>query len=518
MLAISDHQLNQALTTKVIRSFWLIGVLNNAPWVLMLACAPSISSGGVALVFLSNQIPGLIVKISAPYWFHDVSYKTRMLVASISMGLACILVGFGGLIRNEISGVTNDSGKDGLSGIALELIGVSFISFQCSLGEASALALAGKFDSLILPSLNPSSQYSVLSDLNSTNGCCEEEYKENYRDGGDDESYGDVIEDSHQEKVKQMNYCITAFSSGTGLAGIFGYGYKYLLSELLGWGLSSVVFSVVLFAVCYYAIFYHGLHELEEQELDTSSQANAEGYVLGHQNTPRIHMLESSLLATARYNEFGETNNVEMISRLEKNASQTIVDPSRPQQPQLTSRERFNLVLSLWLYTIPLFTVYAAEYMLQAGVWSAIGFPVTSATARAQFYHYSNWSYQLGVFVSRSSGNLFSVSLSVLWLMPMLQVGNLVFFLLNSVHHFWYNYSLLLPCFFAGLLGGGVYVQAYSRLNLDFPVDLREFAIASAGVADSLGILVADVASLFIQSCIYDRNGIEGAAVKCLTS
>lgn len=180
-----------------------------------------------------------------------------------------------------------------------------------------------------------------------------------------------MIEDSHQEKVKQMNCCITAFSSGTGLAGILGYGYKYLLSELLGWGLSSVVFSVVLFAVCYYAIFYHGLHELEEQELDTSSQANAEGYVLGHQNTPRIHMLESSLLATARYNEFGETNNVEMISRLEKNASQTIVDPSRPQQPQLTSRERFNLVLSLWPYTIPLFTVYAAEYMLQVG-WFVI--------------------------------------------------------------------------------------------------------------------------------------------------
>ena len=44
-----------------------------------------------------------------------------------------------------------------------------------------------------------------------------------------------------------------------------------------------------------------------------------------------------------------------------------------------------------------------------------------------------------------------------------------------------------------------MYVQSFSRLNLDFPVALREFAIASAGVADSLGILVADIASLFIQ-------------------
>jgi hypothetical protein len=58
----------------------------------------------------------------------------------------------------------------------------------------------------------------------------------------------------------------------------------------------------------------------------------------------------------------------------------------------LTSYERCKLVLSLWKYTIPLFTVYAAEYMLQAGVWPSIGYPVTSASARAQFYQYSNWS------------------------------------------------------------------------------------------------------------------------------
>lgn len=128
----ADEQANNInAEIKVIRSFWLIGILNNAPWVLMLACAPNISSGGVALVFLSNQIPGLLVKTTAPYWFHNVSYNTRMLMASISMGVACLLVGFGGLLHDEIS----DEPKSHSTGIALELIGVSFISFQCSLGE-----------------------------------------------------------------------------------------------------------------------------------------------------------------------------------------------------------------------------------------------------------------------------------------------------------------------------------------------------------------------------------------------
>ena len=135
--------------------------------------------------------------------------------------------------------------------------------------------------------------------------------------------------------------------------------------------------------------------------------------------------------------------------------------------------------------------------------------------AKPSIFTNSNWTYQAGVFVSRSSGNMFTASLKFLWLMPLLQVVNFFVFWSISVHHYWYNYSLLLPCFYAGLLGGGVYVQGFSRINMDFPLDLREFAISSASVADGLGILIADVLSLFIQSCLYQRNGVDGAIVSC---
>jgi hypothetical protein len=46
----------------------------------------------------------------------------------------------------------------------LELLGVSFTSFQCSLGEASLLALAGKFDGSLLPQLSSSSSASLSLD------------------------------------------------------------------------------------------------------------------------------------------------------------------------------------------------------------------------------------------------------------------------------------------------------------------------------------------------------------------
>ena len=92
-----------------------------------------------------------------------------MLMASFTMAFACFLVGCGGLFRDEMSDdgddAKNNEPKDANGkcwGLALELLGVSFVSFSCSLGEASLLALARKFDSIVLPSLSPDS-YVVMS-------------------------------------------------------------------------------------------------------------------------------------------------------------------------------------------------------------------------------------------------------------------------------------------------------------------------------------------------------------------
>ena len=129
--------------------------------------------------------------------------------------------------------------------------------------------------------------------------------------------------------------------------------------------------------------------------------------------------------------------------------------------------------------------------------------------------HISHTQYQLGVFLSRSSGAYFVAPMWVLWLMPFLQLLNLAFFYAVAVYQFWYNYALLLLCFYVGLLGGGVYVNAYMRMNRDLPPSVREFALSTASAADSFGILCANVSGLFIQSCLYRYHGIKGAVVTC---
>jgi hypothetical protein len=65
----------------------------------------------------------------------------------------------------------------------------------------------------------------------------------------------------------------------------------------------------------------------------------------------------------------------------------------------MTFRQRLKVTCGLWPYMVPLFVVYFAEYAMQSGTWTAIGFPVTSADARHKFYLYSNWLYQAGEMV-----------------------------------------------------------------------------------------------------------------------
>ncbi len=139
-----------------------------------------------------------------------------------------------------------------------------------------------------------------------------------------------------------------------------------------------------------------------------------------------------------------------------------------------------------------------------------------SESARHSFYLYSNWTYQLAVFISRSSGTLLPVGRRGLWLMPALQCLLLAFFVADAAVHWWYDWGLLGLCFLAGLLGGATYVNAFTLLSKEVAPELREFSLAAACVADSLGIAVADAAAVPLQGCLLRANGLAAVAVfKC---
>lgn len=241
----------------------------------------------------------------------------------------------------------------GSGSLAVRLLGVACSSLQSGLGEASMLALTAKYRS---------------------------------------------------------RSALTAWSSGTGMAGVFGYGYTAFFRYALGTSLKTLLLWANLLTVCWASSYW-----LLGPPAPEPSTSDGEG-------AAEVLLLDN-----------GDANDGEDAGALVLNDG----GPAGSRSLDIDSMSfasRFRLVKSLWRYMVPLFVVYFAEYAMQSGTWAVIGFPVMDKDAREKFYTGANWAYQVGVFLSRSSGMLLPLPLGVLWLMPALQAALLVFFSLDVTH------------------------------------------------------------------------------------
>ena len=448
--------------------WWLLGLLNNTPYVVMLAAAKWLNEGGTAIVYLVNTVPGLLIKATGPYWMHRYfSASQRMSMATACLIVACLLVR------------------------SLPMVGVAFVSLQIGLGEASLLGVAGLWDN------------SAAAAATSTS----------------------TVTDSGTSRKKEL-HCLQAFASGTGLAGPLGYFWKMLWVQWWGFKVETCLQAMLLLAALYGWAFFQAqgeftkfmhhcqpsVHSTVGEEHDDDDEAGGgeeEEEELQVLRTDPAHSLDGHHTNFSLPTEEGEDRS---FTALEQQSDGILLDDS--------TLNRFQFVKGLWPYTIPLFAVYAAEYALQSGCWTAIGFPLTSVEARARFYQQSNWLYQAGTFVARSSGLcLKQISVPMLWFLPFLQIVNLVaftFIAANPGSLLYRSTLLLIASFYAGLLGGTVYIHGYLRIRKDYRNSNTELALFSACVAEALGVLVADVLGLFLQSCLYETNGMGNeAAISC---
>nr|CCA15854.1 cln3like protein putative [Albugo laibachii Nc14] len=251
--------------------------------------------------------------------------------------------------------------------------------------------------------------------------------------------------------------CLTCWASGTGLAGVGGYLWIAFFRIGLGWSFTTTLLLACVFPFLYAMIFL--------VVLDTSRLSIQPSYC-----RPAGH----------KYKSVGKENG---------RAAETP-----------TLQAKLFMTVSLWPYILPLLLVYFAEYTMQSGVWSSIGFPMTNPNARAKFYSTAGLMYQLGVFLARSSGGFWQASGSILFILASLQVLLLAFFISVAIWHIWYNWSLLCFTFMAGILGGSVYVNAYTLLATQIRPDWVEFALSATSIGDTLGIMLADIVSVMNDS------------------
>jgi hypothetical protein len=278
--------------------------------------------------------------------------------------------------------------------------------------KASLLALAGKFDSMILPAIASPDSYQIVCEVQNADDAtnlsqeneCDNFAHENHplEYEVDESESGNTVATPIKQGIAQRA-CITAYSSGTGLGGVVGYGYKAVLTEYFGWGLSATVWSAVSFGLAYSLIYLYGLHGLEQSMQQQQSE------VCASQSITFVSEYGISDNYPIQNRSHGHTLEMTNTNITHQDTTQQLRKDVSISLHNITAFERFKLVLSLWPYTIPLFTVYAAEYIIQAGVWSSIGFPVTSATSRAQFYQYSNWAVSDWVGSSHSNTMCFMI-------------------------------------------------------------------------------------------------------------
>jgi len=405
---------------RVVIGFWLMGMLNNAIFVILNAGAKEIDAGGVGLVYFCNVFPAFVVKSTAAFWFDKFSYWSRVVACSFLMVACLLIVAFAQSLSARLGGI---------------MIG----AFASALGEASFLAFSSKFDGRL---------------------------------------------------------ALTAWSSGTGFAGVFGYMWTLTSTRLVGMSFRESLVTANVLPVAWLATYVWflrpspGWQQLSQNETTLSPDPSE---LVRHSENERSS---------------SDLNGPVPTSCAETSVQHVFLRPHREMSAPWSIRDRLSIIYHLRAFTLPLFFVYVAEYSMQAGTWAAVGFPITDKSSRDNFYQNANTIYQVGVFFSRSSGTFFRISKVQLWVMPVLQVCLLVFFIANGIWHLWWNEWLLCLAFVVGTLGGAVYCHGFILISEQTHPEEQEVALASASVADTFGIVAANILGIMIQGCLYGVNNI----------
>ncbi|CAF1614811.1 unnamed protein product [Rotaria magnacalcarata] len=162
---------------------------------------------------------------------------------------------------------------------------------------------------------------------------------------------------------------------------------------------------------------------------------------------------------------------------------------------------KLQLVKPLLKYMIPLSLVYFAEYLINQGLYELIFFHKSNLSHSSQYRWYSV-TYQLGVFISRSSVAFFRIN--HLWILPIIQFTNLgIFFACvyrtAFIPSIWLVFGLVV---FEGLIGGGAYVNTFYKISIEIPEPDREFSMGVASVGDSFGITFAGLLAIPLHNAI----------------
>lgn len=280
---------------------------------------------------------------------------------------------------------------------------------------------------------------------------------------------------------------LAAWGSGTGGAGLIGAGAYALATTQFGISVQATLLTSALLPVLMLVSFFT---ILPRGPLKTARQKEVEHQGLAH----AVDTVED---------EPSETAN--LLEQHENGPNESAYDKRSHSWLQRSMSDlRAKLIRAKTLvvpYMGPLFLVYLAEYTINQGVAPTLLFPLDESPFKhyRAFYPTYGALYQLGVFISRSSLAFFRIR--ALYTPALLQILNLAILTAHALQPFiptvYFVFAIVL---WEGLLGGLVYVSTYAAVQAEIPEEDREFSLGAVAVSDAVGISLAGVLGIGMES------------------
>lgn len=422
----------ESMATPLFRNllaFWIFGLTNNFPYVIMLSAAHDIlddpesnqtfpngsshvewqNSNGTTnrldcntistgAILLADILPTLMIKSCAPFFVHVIPYDIRILIVVVFQGLSFPLVA-----------LSNRPGA---------LFGVVCASIASGLGEYSFLQLGSYFDSNV----------------------------------------------------------ISTWSSGTGGAGVFG-ALSYAGLTYAGVSPRNTLFFMLVCPVILFLSYF----VLLVKPIRIASLCGRRSVDLEH--------------------EVAEENDQPIIQSNRRDDETSTYSVS----------QKLMCIWDLRGYMVPLGVVYVAEYFINQGLLELLYFKQASWLTHKEQYRWYQVDYQVGVLISRSSVNCFSIR--KLWILPILQLINVVLLFSQVLGNYFPQgqagfWIVLMFVFYEGLLGGAAYVNTFYKITKEVPKERREFSVGAVSIADSFGIAIAGAISIPVHNFLCSMKDL----------
>jgi len=140
-------------------------------------------------------------------------------------------------------------------------------------------------------------------------------------------------------------------------------------------------------------------------------------------------------------------------------------------------------------FILPLGLVYLCEYFINQGIFELVYFKQIWLDHHSQ-YRWLQVDYQLGVFISRSSVNLFPIK--SIWFLAAFQFINVLVLSFEAVYLFipsiWIVFSLVL---FEGFVAGAAYVNTFYQVAQESLPEEKAFSMGIVSLGGSIGVSIA---------------------------